>query len=87
MKSFFRKVGFGLKPGEKAPSDPLTWAQKQVETIPELNWKGKYIFSEKEMITYEYNFTLSKIAGFVCLAYAGWFSVNLAIEPGASQDS
>ena len=49
MKSFFRKVAFGLKPEEKAPSDPLTWAQKQVEIIPELNWKGKYIFSEKEM--------------------------------------
>ena len=49
MKNFFRKVAFGLKPEEKAPSDPLMWAQKQVETIPELNWKGKYIFSEKEM--------------------------------------
>ena len=49
MKNFFRKVAFGLKPEEKAPSDPLTWAQKQVEIIPELNWKGKYVFSEKEM--------------------------------------
>ena len=47
MKNFFRKVAFGLKPDEKAPSDPLTWAQKQVETIPELNWKGKHIYSEK----------------------------------------
>ncbi len=52
MKNFFRKVAFGLKPGEQQPSDPLTWAQKQVETIPELNWKGKYIFSEKEMRKY-----------------------------------
>ncbi len=49
MKNFFRKVAFGLKPEEKVPSDPLTWAQKQVETIPELNWKGKHIYSEKEM--------------------------------------
>ena len=49
MKNFFRKVAFGLKPEEKTPSDPLTWAQKQVETTPELNWKGKYIFSEKEL--------------------------------------
>ena len=47
MKNFFRKVAFGLKPEEKTPSDPLTWAQKQVETTPELNWTGKYIFSEK----------------------------------------
>ena len=49
MKNFFRKVAFGLKPEEKPPSDPLTWAQKQVETIPELNWKGRYILSEKEI--------------------------------------
>jgi len=28
MKNFFRKVAFGLKPDEKAPSDPLTWASK-----------------------------------------------------------
>ncbi len=49
MKNFFRKVAFGLKPEEKIPSDPLTWAQKQVETLPELNWKGKYILSEKEL--------------------------------------
>ena len=49
MKNFYRKVAFGLKPDEKEPSDPLLWAQKQVETIPELNWKGKYIYFEKEM--------------------------------------
>ena len=49
MKNFFRKVAFGLKPEEKAPSDPLVWAQQQVETVPEFNWKGKYILSEKEM--------------------------------------
>ena len=66
MKNFFRKVAFGLKPEEKAPSDPLTWAQKQVETIPELNWKGKHIYSEKEMRKYwitqrvEENTTLRK---------------------------
>ena len=66
MKSFFRKVAFGLKPDEKAPSDPLVWAQKQVETIPEFNWKGKYILSEKEMRKYwitmrvEENTTLRK---------------------------
>ena len=66
MKNFFRKVAFGLKPEEKAPSDPLMWAQKQVETIPELNWKGKYIYSEKEMRKYwitqrvEENTTLRK---------------------------
>ena len=66
MKNFFRKVAFGLKPEEKAPSDPLTWAQKQVETIPKLDWKGKHIYSEKEMRKYwitqrvEENTTLRK---------------------------
>ena len=49
MKNFFRKVAFGLKPDEQIPSDPLAWAQKQVDTIPELNWKGKNVLSEKEM--------------------------------------
>ena len=49
MKNFFRKVAFGLKPEEQIPSDPLAWAQKQVDTIPELNWKGKNVLSEKEM--------------------------------------
>jgi len=24
------------------------------------------------MTTYKFNFTLSKVAGFICLAYAGW---------------
>jgi hypothetical protein len=28
MKSFFRKVAFGLKPDEKVPSDPLTLGSK-----------------------------------------------------------
>ena len=66
MKNFFRKVAFGLKPDEKAPSDPLVWAQKQVESIPEYNWKGKHIYSEKEMRKYwitqrvEENTTLRK---------------------------
>ena len=52
MKNFFRKVAFGLKPDEKEPSDPLVWAQKQVETIPEFSWKGKRIPTEKEMRKY-----------------------------------
>ena len=48
MKNFFRKVAFGLKHNEQIPSDPLTWAQKQVDTIPELNWKGKHITQKKK---------------------------------------
>ena len=60
MKNFLRKVAFGLKPDEKAPSDPLMWAQKQVETIPEYNWKGKYILSEKEMRKYWITFRVEE---------------------------
>ena len=60
MKNFLRKVAFGLKPDEKPPSDPLVWAQKQVETIPEYNWKGKYILSEKEMRKYWITFRVEE---------------------------
>ena len=49
MKNFYRKVAFGLKPDEKAPSDPLTWATSQItDEIPDFSFKGK-IYSEKEL--------------------------------------
>ena len=66
MKNFFRKVAFGLKPDEKSSSDPLVQAQKTVKTVAELKWKGKHIYSEKEMRKYwitqrvEENTTLRK---------------------------
>ena len=41
MKNFFRKVAFGLKPEQNIPSDPLTWAQKQVENVPSRASKSK----------------------------------------------
>ena len=34
-KSFFRKVAFGLSPDDVIPTDPLTWAQNQFDTVPE----------------------------------------------------
>ncbi len=37
---FFRKVGFGIAPGESVPTDPLAWAQAQMDTVPDLSWKG-----------------------------------------------
>ncbi len=53
MKNFFRKVAFGIGLEENIPSDPLTWATSQItDKIPEFNWKGKYILSEKEMRKY-----------------------------------
>tara|TARA_S200000501_G_C20277712_1_gene505740 strand:- start:328 stop:450 length:123 start_codon:yes stop_codon:yes gene_type:complete len=36
MKSFFRKIVFGIGPNESAPSDQLKWALNQVEAIPKL---------------------------------------------------
>ena len=48
MKSFFRKVAFGLGPDDKTPSDPLKWATNQLNNIPEFSWQGK-ILPEKEL--------------------------------------
>jgi len=51
MKNFFRKVAFGIGPNEDVPSDPLNWALKQVDDIPDFSWKGK-ILTEKELRGY-----------------------------------
>ena len=56
-KSFFRKVGFGLRVDESIPSDPLEWSISQIEKLPKLNWSGP-IYSLKEMMKFhgEYNY-------------------------------
>lgn len=36
ISKFSRRVGYGLKPGELIPDDPVTWAVKQIENIPQL---------------------------------------------------
>ena len=51
MKNFYRKVAFGLGPDEKLPSDPLEWANNQLNNVPEFSWKGK-ILPEKELRGY-----------------------------------
>ncbi len=51
MKNFYRKVAFGLGPDEKVPSDPLEWANNQLNNVPEFSWKGK-ILPEKELRGY-----------------------------------
>ena len=48
MKSFFRKIAFGIGANEEVPNDPLTWAFNQIDDIPKLSWTGK-IQSEKEL--------------------------------------
>ena len=46
---FYRKIGFGLRPGEDIPKDRLNWAAEQVSGIPPLIWPGK-IYSVDEML-------------------------------------
>ena len=46
--NFYRRVAFGLSLNDKKPDDPLNWALKQVNTVPDLLWPGS-IPSEKEM--------------------------------------
>ena len=58
-KSFIRKVGFGLRPDEKIPENPLNWAKSQMDSTPKLIWPGK-IYSEKEMLDIRLDFTASE---------------------------
>ena len=46
--NFYRRVALGLSLNDKKPDDPLNWAMKQVNTVPDLLWPGS-IPSEKEM--------------------------------------
>ena len=55
-KSFFRKIGFGLRPEENIPEDPVNWAKSQMVSAPKLIWPGK-IYSEKEMLDIRVDFT------------------------------
>ena len=47
MRNFFRKVGFGIGPDEKIPSDPLKWALDQLDEVPPFVWQGN-IPTEKD---------------------------------------
>ena len=46
---FFRKMGFGLGPDEDIPADPVAWAERQVETVPDMSWPGD-IPTAKELL-------------------------------------
>ena len=48
-KNYFRKVAFGLGPNVQVPEDPIAWAQKQVEVVPDLGWNGA-LLSENELL-------------------------------------
>ena len=47
--AFFRKMGFGLGPGDDIPADPVAWAEKQVETVPDMSWPSD-IPTAKELL-------------------------------------
>ena len=36
-KAFIRRVGFGLRPDENIPKDPLYWAKSQMDIVPKPN--------------------------------------------------
>ena len=55
-KAFIRRVGFGLRPDEKVPKDPLNWAKSQMDIVPKFIWPGK-LYSENEMIDIRVDFT------------------------------
>ena len=48
-KNYFRKVAFGLGPNTDVPSDPVAWAQAQVNSVPKLTWDGP-LFSGKSLL-------------------------------------
>ena len=53
MRNFFRKVGFGISPDEKIPSDPLKWDLNQLDEVPPFSWQGN-IPTEKELFEKRY---------------------------------
>ena len=65
--SFYRKIGFGVGPNDILPNDPIYWAIKQLETVPEFSWKGwipseletrekygEYIFQDRQVLRKKY---------------------------------
>ena len=58
-KAFIRRVGFGLRPDEVIPEDPLNWAKSQMNVSPKLIWPGK-LYSETEMIDIRVDFQLEE---------------------------
>ena len=40
-RDYLRKVAFGIGMNEIVPSDPLVWAQKQFDVVPDFIWEKK----------------------------------------------
>lgn len=67
FNSFYRKIGFGIGPNDNIPSNPIAWANKQVETVSEFSWKGwipkenetrekygEYVFQDRKVLRKKY---------------------------------
>ena len=39
-KDFYRKIGYGLRPDDDVPADPIKWAEAQIEKPAPLTWPG-----------------------------------------------
>lgn len=51
-KDFVRRVGFGLRPDEEMPSDPLAWAKMQMTSVPDLIWPNKMLSAQEMLAMY-----------------------------------
>ncbi|MGB2122638.1 MAG: hypothetical protein ACPH26_05060, partial [Candidatus Puniceispirillaceae bacterium] len=60
-KNFIRRIGFGLRPDENHPTDPLKWALEQFENPSDLIWPGR-IYSQSEMLDIRIDFVDSEDA-------------------------
>ena len=54
-KNFLRRIGFGLRPDESIPADPLNWALEQLDHPSNLIWPGR-IYSQSEMLDIRIDF-------------------------------
>ena len=60
-KNFIRRVGFGIRPDEPNPTDPLNWALEQFDHPSNLIWPGR-IYSQSEMLDIRIDFVDSEDA-------------------------
>ncbi len=55
QKNFIRRVGFGIRPDEPNPTEPLNWALEQFDHPSNLIWPGR-IYSQSEMLDIRIDF-------------------------------
>ena len=60
-KNFIRRVGFGIRPDEPHPANPLNWALEQFDRTSNLIWPGR-IYSQSEMLDIRIDFVDSEDA-------------------------